>query len=123
MLLVDQPIERFASPAEVQLELAVERPRHVIEVAKGDPIHLSQFDPSDDAPRQAASFGEVDLAPSPSMTERLDGSSEAKRIHGGMVVGDDHQRLTRSSPSIIRGLPANHSRLTCGSPASRSGAA
>ena len=107
MLLVDQAIERLASPAEVQLELAVERPRHVIEVAERDPVHLSQLDPADDAPRQAASFGEVDLAPSPSMTERPDGSSEPKRVHRGMVVGDDHPRITR-------GLPAAHLRLTRG---------
>ena len=86
MLLVDEPIESLAPPPEVERELAVDGVCGGDQVVEGNPPDLAQLDPADHAASEAAPFGEVDLAPAASLTERADGSTEPESIHRAIMV-------------------------------------
>jgi len=94
MFLVDQSIQALATPTKVESELAVDSSRCSRQVVMRDPSDLAQFDPADDAPRQAAPSGEVELAPAPTLSERPDRSAEPESVHRFMMVGSAYLALT-----------------------------
>lgn len=94
MLLVDQSIQALAPPTEVESELAVDSSCGSHEVVMRDPSDLAQFDAADDAARQAAPAGEVELAPAPMLSERPDRSAEPESVHRFIMVGSAYLALT-----------------------------
>jgi len=94
MLLVDQSIQALAPPTEVESELAVDSSRCSHEVVMRDPSDLAQFNPADDAAREATPSGEVELAPATTLSERPDRSAEPESVHRFMMVGSAYLVLT-----------------------------
>jgi hypothetical protein len=94
VLLVDQSIQALTSPTEVESELAVDGSRCSHEVVKRDPSDLAQFDPADDAARQAAPAGEVELAPATTLSKRPDRSAEPESVHRFIMVRTAYLALT-----------------------------
>jgi hypothetical protein len=61
-----------------------------------DPSDLAQFDPADDAARQAAPSGEIELAPAPTLAERPDRPAEPESVHRFMMVASAYLALTNA---------------------------
>jgi hypothetical protein len=81
MALVDEPVEGFTSPSEIQVETAIQRVGSGLEGTPWDPRRLATLDPTKDAPRQAGAIGELLLRPPLPPTQGDHRPSEPPTIH------------------------------------------
>ena len=84
--LVDQTIERSATPPNAEIKLRVKSRHHVFQVVVRDPTELALLDPPDNASRHAGPLSEVDLSPAATQAKCPNGAPDPEAIHQLMIA-------------------------------------
>ena len=98
MLGIQQPIEGFAVPVDLDAQAGTERLQNAFDRSNWHAIALAAFDAADGRLRGPGGSGEISLTPTAPSTQTSNGASNPHEIHRRSLENSMHRRLARRRP-------------------------
>lgn len=98
VVVVDQPVERFAHPVQSNVEPGIECGSDLIERVNGHSTAAPELDPRDDRLADARRDTQIQLPPASSNAERTNAAAESNEIHRNRIAFAGYVPITHRSP-------------------------